>query len=187
MKVPIFSNFFVTKKVMKKQTGSAWNFFQPPIQVCRGAYILYFKINTLIFCCPHSFEENLNPQIRINKMVSEHTVDYHHSLSELVSRIYSLLFVWTLKGFISTEYFFNFFLKPVYPTMVVERFQICVYKITGKYICKSKNWIRSFLLMPPSETLLQVLIMISHAEGNYSLSTFSPAEGGFCSWKYDQS
>ena len=38
------SYFFVTKKVMKKQTGSAWNFLQPKIPVCRGAYIPYFKI-----------------------------------------------------------------------------------------------------------------------------------------------
>ena len=35
--------FFVTKKVIKKQTGFAWNFLQPLIPVCRGAYITYFK------------------------------------------------------------------------------------------------------------------------------------------------
>ena len=33
------------KKTIKKQTGSAWNFLQTPIQVCKGAYIPYFKIN----------------------------------------------------------------------------------------------------------------------------------------------
>ena len=39
--------------------------------------------------------------------------------------------------------FFGFFLKPVYPTMIVEKFQTNGVKITGKYICESKNWICS--------------------------------------------
>ena len=39
--------------------------------------------------------------------------------------------------------------------MVAEKFPIYSVKITGKYICESKNWIRSFLLMPPSKTLPQ--------------------------------
>ena len=44
--------FFVTKKVIKKRTGSAWKFLQPPIPGCRVAYIHYFKINTPILCFP---------------------------------------------------------------------------------------------------------------------------------------
>ena len=90
----------------------------------------------------------LNPQVRINKMVNEHTVDYHPSPSELTSRIHPLIFLWTPKGFIfSPECFLSFF-KPVFRTMVAEKFQIHGVKITGKCICESKNWICSFLLMP---------------------------------------
>ena len=43
-----------------KQTGSACNFLQLLIQVCRGSYIHYFKINAPIFCCPsrnYSFQQ----------------------------------------------------------------------------------------------------------------------------------
>ena len=43
--------------------------------------------------------------------------------------------------------------------MVVEKFQIYGVKITGKYLCESKKWICSFLLMPPSKTLPQVFII----------------------------
>ena len=39
------SYFFVTKKRIRKQTGSAWNFLQPTIQVCRVTYTPGFKIN----------------------------------------------------------------------------------------------------------------------------------------------
>ena len=42
--------FLSPKKVIKKQTGSARNFLQLPINVCRGAYILNFKFNASIFC-----------------------------------------------------------------------------------------------------------------------------------------
>ena len=103
------SYFFVTKKTVKRQTDSAWNFFQPPIQVCRGTSIPYFKINTPIFCCSLFFEEYLNPQVRMNKVVNEHTVDYHPSPSELTSRIHPRIFLWTPKEFISLESFLNFF------------------------------------------------------------------------------
>ena len=80
------------------------------MQVSRDAYINCFKINASIFCCPLFLEEYLNPQLRINKMVNKHTVDYHPSPLPLTSRIHPLIFLWTPKGFISPIYFFNFFL-----------------------------------------------------------------------------
>ena len=67
--------FFVTKKTIRKQTVSAWNFLQPSIQVCRGAYISYFKIKAPIFCCFIFFEECFNPHVRIYKMLNKHTVN----------------------------------------------------------------------------------------------------------------
>ena len=51
------------------------------------------------------------------------------------------------KGVYVAGIFLEFFHKPVYSTMVVEKFQIYVVTITGKYICESKNWICLFLLM----------------------------------------
>ena len=42
------------------------------ITVCRGVYIHYFKINTLIFCSPSFSENYLNPYVRINKMVNKY-------------------------------------------------------------------------------------------------------------------
>ena len=42
---------FCHQKMIKKQKGLVWNFLQHSIQVCRGAYIPYFKIVTIIFCC----------------------------------------------------------------------------------------------------------------------------------------
>ena len=76
--------------------------------------------------------------------------------------------------------------------MVAEKFQIYGVKITCKYICESKNWISSFLVIPPSKTLPQFFIITHphpfHAEGNYpflpnsvfwrSKIYFSPAERG---------
>ena len=84
-------------------------YFEPHIQVSRYVYISFFKINALIFCCSIFFEECLNPQIRINKMVNVHNDNYYPSLSELSPRIHLLKFLWIPRGFISPEYFLNFF------------------------------------------------------------------------------
>ena len=78
--------------------------------------IPYFKINTLIYCCPHLFEEYLNPQVRFNKMVNDHSVNYHPNLSGLISQIDPLKFLWIHYRFISLQNICWVFLKPVYPT-----------------------------------------------------------------------
>ena len=92
VKTAFKSYFFVTKKVIKKQTGSAWKFLQPLIPVCWGAYIPSFKISVPFFCCTLFSKNYLNPQVRINKMVNKHIVDYHPILSQLISRIHSYFF-----------------------------------------------------------------------------------------------
>ena len=60
----------------------------------------------------------------INKMVNEHTVNYHSSPLELTSRIHPVTFLWTPKGFISPEYFLNYFSQTVYCTIVGKTSQI---------------------------------------------------------------
>ena len=153
--------FLSLKKAVKKQTSSAWIFLQPAIQVCRGAYISYFKINAPIFCCPFFFEEYLNPQVRINKMVNEHTADYHSNPSELTSRIHPQIFLWTSKGFISPECFLNFFSSLYDPPWLWESFNLRLLEST--FVSQKIG----FLLMLPSKTFPQVLIITTQAEGNF--------------------
>ena len=117
------------KKVREKQTSSGWNFFQPPIPVCRGGYIPHFKINAPIFCCPLFSENYLNPQVRINKMVNRHTVHHHPSPSQLTSRINPFIFLWTPKAFISPESFLNFFMSLYVPPWLWKSFKFMVLRL----------------------------------------------------------
>ena len=98
-------------------------------------------------------------------MVNKHTVDYHPSPSQLISRIHTLIFLWTPKGFISPESFLNFFLNLYIPPWLWKSFKVIVLRLL-QYICESKNWICSFLIMPPSKILPQVFIIILQAGGN---------------------
>ena len=136
--------------------------------MCRCAYIPYFKINAPIFCCFIFSEECFNPQVKIYKMLNEHTVDYHSSPSEFTSKIHQFIFLWNPNGFISPEYLLIF---------------IGV-KITGKYICELKNWICSILIVPPSKTLHQIFIITTPDRRKLPISPpkkflkvyFSPAQ-----------
>ena len=89
----------------------------------RVAYIPYFKINAPIFCCPLFSENYLNPQVRINRMVNKHTVNYNPSPSQLTSRIHPLIVLCTPKGFISPESFSNFFLNLHIPPWLQKCFK----------------------------------------------------------------
>ena len=88
----------------------------------------------------------------------------------------------------------EFFLKPVFRTMVAEKFQIHSVTITGKCICESKNWICSFLFMSLSKNLPQVLIITTPCRRKLTISpktmffVFFPnrKRGGLWSWKNDQ-
>ena len=106
--------------------------------VYRGAYIRYFIINPSIFCCPLFSENYLNSKDRINQVVNKHTVDYHPSPSQLISRILPLIFRLTPTGLIFPESLLIFFLKPVYSTMVADKFQIYSIKITATRFLSQK-------------------------------------------------
>ena len=86
MKVQIIrafkSYFFVTKKVIKRQKGSAWNFLQPPI--------------------------------------------------------HPLIFLWTLKGFISPESFLNFFLNLYIPQCFQKSFKFIVLRLQANKFVSQK-------------------------------------------------
>ena len=70
--------------------------------------------------------------------------------------------------------------------MAAEKFQILGVKITGKYICELKSWICLVLLMSPSKTLPQILIItyhsrqgeITHFPQCFFKIYFSPSERG---------
>ena len=113
-----------------------------------------------ILYCPLFSENDLNPQVRINKMVNKHTVDYHPSSSQLTSKIYPLRFLCTPKGFIFSESFLNFFLNLYIPPWLWKSFKVIVLRLL-QYICESKNWICSFLIMTPSKTLPRFLSLSS--------------------------
>ena len=159
--------FFCHQKNKKKADRFCMKFSSTFNTRCRVAYIPYFKIYAPIFCCFIFFEECLKPQVRIYKMLNERTVDYHLSSSKFTSRIHPLIFLWTPKGFISPEYFLIFFSDLYIPPWLKNMFQIHGVKITEKYIYESKNWICSFLLMPPSKTLPRFLSSLLQAEWNY--------------------
>ena len=88
-----------------------------------------FQNQCPIFCCPLFSENYLNPQVRIKKMVNEHTVDYHPSPSQLISRIHPLIFLWTPKGHISLESFLNFFLNLYIPLWLRKSFKFIVLRL----------------------------------------------------------
>ena len=88
---------------------------------------------------------------------------YHPSPSQLISRIHSLIFLWTPKGFISPESFLNFFLHLYIPSWLLKSFKFTVLSYC-KYICESKTWICSFLLMVPK--IVPQIIIIPQADGN---------------------
>ena len=49
------------------QAGIAWNFLETPIQVLRGASILYFNTLFFFFCEPLFFEDILTSRLESTK------------------------------------------------------------------------------------------------------------------------
>ena len=98
---------------------------------------LLFQNQSPISCCPLFSENYLNPQAKINKTVNKHTVDYHPSPSELISRIQTLIFLRTPKGIISPESFLNLFLNLYIPPWLQKSFKFSV-KITANIFASQK-------------------------------------------------
>ena len=71
---------FVTKKFNKKNRQALNEiYFIPNASIQRCLYSL-FQNQCTLFLLPLFFEEYLNLQVMINKMVNESTVDYHPTL-----------------------------------------------------------------------------------------------------------
>ena len=143
---------------------------------------LLFQSQSPSFCCPLFSENYLNSQARIKKIVNKHTVDYHPSLSQLISRIHTLIFLWTPKGFISPRIFLDFFPKPVYST-IMEKFQIYSVRITANTFMSIKLNLFNFTHAskrnsPHVSSLSSSQTRIAHFSRVAFLKIFFPEEKG---------
>ena len=126
----------------------------------------HFLLFHLFFCC--FIKECLKPQVRINKEINEHTVDYHPSPSSLTSRIHHLIFLWTPKGFISPEYFLIFFFKPVYLSpWLMKIFKFKVLRLLENTFVSQKIESVHFYSCTQAKLSSRFLSSQIHAEGTY--------------------
>ena len=125
---------FFHQKTIRKQTGSAWIFFQPPIQVCIGTYIPYFSISELTIHPPLSpqfsaeLHQCLNSLVRINNINGKGTYCQLPSPAELLQG-YTPIFLWTPKGLIYPEDFLNFFWKLYILPWLRKSFKLLVLRL----------------------------------------------------------
>ena len=71
-------------------------------------------------------------------MANEHTADDHPSPSKLTSRIQSLIFLRTPKGFISPEHFLNFFSNLYITPWLQKSFKFMVLRLLKKKFVSQK-------------------------------------------------
>ena len=114
------SHFFVTKKVIKKHALHEI-LFNSQYQ-CSEMYISPISNSMPPFSPVPSFLKIISTLSQDNKMLNKHIVDYHPSPSQLTSRI-PLIFLSTPKGFISPDYFLNFFLNLYIPPWLWKSFK----------------------------------------------------------------
>ena len=98
-----------TNKQTKNQVQALYEIFLNPTKGVQGCLYLLFQNQCTHFLLLFLFWRIT--QIRMNKMVNDHTVDYHPSSSELTSRISHLIFYFykLLMVCLSQEYWLNFF------------------------------------------------------------------------------
>ena len=159
--------------------------------MCGGVYVQYFKINLFILWCPLFFENYLNPQVRINKIVDKHTVDYHPSPSQLILRIHSLIFLWTPKRFISPESFLNFFLNLFIPPWLRKSFKFIVLRSLQIHLWVKKIECFNFYSCPQAKLAPKFLWLFPQADGNCTFLSnsvfediFPEKEGGRRLWSW---
>ena len=119
-----------------------------------------------IFLSPKK-HNHLNPQVRINKMVNKHTVDYHPSPLELTSKIHTLIFLLTCKWFVSPEYFLNFFSSLFIPPWLLKSFNFIVLKLLENTFVSQKIESVHFYSCHQTKLTPRYLPSPLQAEGNY--------------------
>ena len=93
LSVHLRSYSFLSPKTIKKQTSSAWNFLQHPMQVYSRCLKPLFQNKRSHLHAPLFFKEYFNLHVMINKMINEHSVDYDPKLPGLTLRMHTLLFL----------------------------------------------------------------------------------------------
>ena len=81
-------------------------------------------------------------------MVNKHTVDYDPSPSQLISRMHTLIFLWTPKEFISPESFLNFFLNLYIPPWLWKSFKFIVLRLLQMHL-----WVKKLNMFISNHTL----------------------------------
>ena len=129
-----FKSFFLSpKKAISPRALHEFLFALP--QKCAVVPTFPILKSTLPFSAAPSFSNNVST-LRSGLINGKHTADYHPSPSEFQNPSFQG-YLWV--GL--SRIFLEFFLRPVYPIMVAEKFQNHGVKITEKYIYESKNWV----------------------------------------------
>ena len=98
---------FVTKETIKKQTGSEWNFLQPPKLICsRCRNPLFQKKHALFF----------NLQVKIKKMTNKNSINYYSSRQDYLKDTSSHISRWILLYFL-TKLFIPTWLRKIFKFM----------------------------------------------------------------------
>ena len=87
-------------------------------------------------------------------MVNKHTVNYQPSPSQLISRIQTLIFLWTPKGYISPESFSNFFLSLYIPPLLPESFKFIALRLLQVHLRVKKLNLFIFTQAPKQNSSL---------------------------------
>ena len=135
------------------------------------------------FCCFIFFEECLNPQVRL---VNKHIVDSHISPSEFTPRIHPLIFLWSPKGFISPEYFLDFFSNLYIPPWLQKSFKFMTLRWLENTFLSQKIESVHFYSYPQAKLSPRSISSLLQTEGNYPFplrqsvlkTYFSPTKRG---------
>ena len=98
------------------------------MQVCKGAYIPYFKINGPILLL--SLFQRISQPSRLDQQNSKRKYCRLPPSSFRINvKVHPLILLWTPKGFIFQEYFMSFFLNLYIPRRLRKSFKFMVLRL----------------------------------------------------------
>ena len=187
---------FVTKKVVKKKTGSAWNFFNLQYQCVEVHISPNSKLMPPFSVVPSFLKIISTLRSGLTKWINKHTFNYNQNPSQLTSRIHALIFPWIHKGFISPESLI-FFQNLHIPLWLRKSFKFIALGLLANTFASQKIESVHFYSCPQAK-LSQVFIInhrlkeITHSFRTAFSEDLPKQKGGgwgglgwwgFCSWK----